>query len=281
MSQMQNRDFLALAREVKALGPHIHPPVPNPAPLGLFAFGLTTALAMVKHAELLGGDQKGADLYLTGFALFFGGLLQVIAGLGEIKRNNIFGYTAFLLYGGFWMSLSTVELVTFIAVGEPPSQPKGTQALFFLVGVFSFVLWICTLKMNKTICLLFGFLTVLLFTLMGGVRNETANQVAGYLGLITAAIAFWLGGVELINDVVGEGKELIPLGHWTENQFKFTGSFHVPSRIHGVTHTTVLQDSQYGPHDTASPTLTTWEEKVPFEGEEKVEKVTTEMSDAV
>jgi succinate-acetate transporter protein len=57
-----------------------HPSVPNPAPLGLIAFGLTTALLQVKHSRL-GGDSMqelaGVDVEVMGFALFFGGLLQV------------------------------------------------------------------------------------------------------------------------------------------------------------------------------------------------------------
>jgi succinate-acetate transporter protein len=59
---------------------HAPSSVPNPAPLGLIAFGLTTALLQVKHARL-GGDSAqelaGVDVEVMGFALFFGGLLQV------------------------------------------------------------------------------------------------------------------------------------------------------------------------------------------------------------
>ena len=54
--------------------------VPNPAPLGLIGFGLTTALLQVKHARLGGeGDEdlEGIDAVVLGFAMFFGGLLQV------------------------------------------------------------------------------------------------------------------------------------------------------------------------------------------------------------
>ena len=92
-----------LSREIKALRCELNPPVPNPAPLGLFGFGLTTALLQVKHTRVGGSqaqDLGGVDSMLLGFAMFFGGLLQLIAGLSEVKRNNIFGYTAFLLYGG-------------------------------------------------------------------------------------------------------------------------------------------------------------------------------------
>lgn len=64
----------------KAASKVITPSVPNPAPLGLIAFGLTTALQQVKHTRL-GGDNadvmKGVDTEMMGFAIFFGGLLQV------------------------------------------------------------------------------------------------------------------------------------------------------------------------------------------------------------
>jgi succinate-acetate transporter protein len=69
-----------IVASLKALSKDINPAVPNPAPLGLIAFGLTTALLQVKHARL-GGDSAedlaGVDVEAMGFALFFGGLLQV------------------------------------------------------------------------------------------------------------------------------------------------------------------------------------------------------------
>jgi succinate-acetate transporter protein len=70
----------SLVKEIHALQAHVHPPVPNPAPLGLIGFGLTTALLQLKHTRL-GGDEtvemEGVDTVVMGFALFFGGLLQV------------------------------------------------------------------------------------------------------------------------------------------------------------------------------------------------------------
>jgi succinate-acetate transporter protein len=68
--------------------------VPNPAPLGLMAFGLTTALLQIKHARFGGSDAvelSGVDVEVMGFALFFGGLLQVcflIRSIGLICNNS-------------------------------------------------------------------------------------------------------------------------------------------------------------------------------------------------
>ena len=206
-----------MVAEVKALQPHIHPAVPNPAPLGLIGFGLTTALLQMKHTSITGSlddDHDGFDALVLGFAMFFGGLIQAIAGLGEIKRNNVFGYTAFCLYGAFWMSFGTVEIVQLIADSPPQVNPKASQCMLVLVGIYTTILWICTFKMHLTINLLFGMLASTLYLLAGGVRNETVDKIGGYFGLITAAIAYWLAAAELINEILGEGEEIIPLGHF-------------------------------------------------------------------
>ena len=117
-TKQQSSDLGRLAAELHELGPFIHPPCPNPAPLGLFAFGLTTALLQVKHTGLAGDtqeDSKGTENLVWGFAIFFGGLLQVIAGIVEIKRNNVFGFTAFTTYGAsFIVPFDSFRLILII-----------------------------------------------------------------------------------------------------------------------------------------------------------------------
>lgn len=254
----------AIMKEIKALGPNIHPPVPNPAPLGLFAFGFTTALLQMKHTRLTGSnkdDMAGVEHIVWGFALFYGGLLQLIAGICEIKRNNIFGYTAFLSFGAFWVSLGTSNiLVNFYRVisGDLDNiffNPKAIQTMFILMGMFTFVLWICTFKLNMTLSVLIFSLMMTFFLLAGGVVSTTIDYIAGWFGLFTAAVAFWLASAELINDIHGGGNVIIPLGQFPSNDFQFTHGFHVPGRIHGVTHHGVLKESMYGPDNLDHPTL--------------------------
>lgn len=206
-----------VVEEMKALQPHIKPAVPNPAPLGLIGFGLTTALLQMKHTRITGDSTEamdGVDALTLGYAMFFGGLVQLVAGLGEVKRNNLFGYTAFCLFGAFWMSLGCAEIVQLVADDPPPFNAKAVQCMLFLVGVFTSILWICTFKMHLTINMLFGMLASTLFLLSAGVRNETVDKVAGYFGLGTAFIAYWLAAAELINEILGEGTEIIPLGRF-------------------------------------------------------------------
>jgi succinate-acetate transporter protein len=205
---------LLLVEELKALKENVRPPVPNPAPLGLFAFGFTTALLQLRHTRIGGDDPAdidGVTIVVVGFGMFFGGFLQVVAGISEIRRNNLFGYTAFLLFGGLWMSIATMDIVQMLADAE--SNPKAITALLFLSGLFTFILWLCSFKMNKTLNLLFMLLATTLFLLSGGVYNETVDKVGGWFGIATSAVAYWLAAAELINEIYGEGKrEIIPLG---------------------------------------------------------------------
>jgi succinate-acetate transporter protein len=228
-----------IVRGIEDLAQHVHPPVPNPAPLGLIAFGFTTCLLQMKHTRLTGSDPDdlaGVNLLVLGFAMWFGGLLQIIAGLSEIRRNNIFGYTAFCVYGGFWMSLGTVNIVSLLATNAPPSNALASEAMLFLLGVVSFMMWVLTFQLNKTICSLFFLLTCTCFLLSFGTQNETVDVVGGYFGIATSANALWLAFVELVNDVMGHGKEIIPLFHWHWNRPpRHGGGLHVPGRIRGHT----------------------------------------------
>src|SRR5947209_9617098 len=74
-------------------------PAADPAPLGLAAFALTTFILSGHNASFI------PDVAWIGLALFYGGLVQLLAGMWEFRNRNVFGSTAFSTYGGFWMSL--------------------------------------------------------------------------------------------------------------------------------------------------------------------------------
>ena len=66
----------------------------NPAPLGLFGFGMTTVLLNLHNAGIF-----ELNSMILAMGLCYGGLAQIIAGIMESKKNNTFGMTAFLSYG--------------------------------------------------------------------------------------------------------------------------------------------------------------------------------------
>lgn len=84
-----NEDQLAIiASNIEKLSKHVHPSVPNPAPLGLLGFGLTTALLQLKPTGIGGADTVGVDTAVMGFAMFFGGLLQVRRTMARMDHRN-------------------------------------------------------------------------------------------------------------------------------------------------------------------------------------------------
>lgn len=106
---------------------------------------------------------------------------------------------------------------------------KAVQAMSVLMGMFTFVMWICTLTMNATIAILFFLLTSTFFLLAGGVEDDTVDKVAGWFGMATAATAYWLGAAEIINDIIGEGHDVIPLGSFQRSML--SGGAHVAGNL--------------------------------------------------
>src|SRR6266704_5540557 len=105
------------------------PAVANPAPLGLSAFALTTFVLSSSNAGFLFPAVGVGGAVVIGLAIFYGGLVQLIAGVQEFRAGNTFGATAFCSYGGFWMALGFVLLPLFTS-----SAGKTGQNLVELVG---------------------------------------------------------------------------------------------------------------------------------------------------
>src|SRR5580698_9986633 len=78
----------------------LRPDRANPAPLGLFGFGMTTVLLNLHNAGFF-----KLNAMILAMGLCYGGAAQVIAGVLEFRKNNTFGMTAFISYGFFWLSL--------------------------------------------------------------------------------------------------------------------------------------------------------------------------------
>ncbi|WP_079419863.1 acetate uptake transporter [Thiomonas intermedia] len=169
----------------------------NPAPLGLSGFALTTWLLSMVNA----GWFPGADVPMVLAAAFaFGGTAQFVAGVMEAVVGNGFGFVAFCGYGAFWWSFAL--FVDFFAKGV-----GGPFVGWYLLlwGVFTTYLWIATWKKGRALMLVFTALVPTFFLLAAGAitGNGGLSIFGGYLGLITAALAFYLAAAEIINEAWG------------------------------------------------------------------------------
>ena len=65
--------------------------IADPGPLGLAGFAATTFVLSSFNAHLI--DQNLLTVVLP-LALFYGGLIQLLAGMWEFRKGNTFGATA-------------------------------------------------------------------------------------------------------------------------------------------------------------------------------------------
>ena len=179
----------------------------NPAPLGLLGFGMTTILLNFHNAGFY-----PLDSMILAMGLFYGGLAQLIVGLLEWKKGNTFGTTAFASYGVFWLTLVALIILpkTSLGIAGPDKQTMGT--FLALWGVFTFLMFIGTLRLNRALQAVFGSLTVLFILLALGdwFQAESITRIAGWEGILCGATAIYAAMAQVLNEVYG--KVVMPLG---------------------------------------------------------------------
>lgn len=184
----------------------------NPAPLGLFGFGMTTVLLNLHNAGIF-----EMNAMILSMGMFYGGIAQIIAGIMESKKNNSFGMTAFISYGFFWLSL--VALIVMPKLGWA-SAASGTAMIAYLIiwGIFTFLLFLGTFRLNRALQVVFGTLVILFFLLAAGdaTGNASLKTFTGYEGILCGASAIYTGAAGLLNEVYG--RTVLPIGPVTKKQ---------------------------------------------------------------
>ena len=179
--------------------PQTPPAVADPAPLGLAAFALTTFLLSAKNAQWT----DGTDAWL-GYALGYGGLVQLLAGMWEFRNRNVFGSTAFSTYGGFWIGLGLyIVLVAKEGNADQVANDLGWILLAFAIFNTYMLLW--STQVNLAVFGVFLTLEITEIVLFIGnfSTNETTIKIGGYVGVITALVAWYTSAAGVINGMLG------------------------------------------------------------------------------
>jgi succinate-acetate transporter protein len=179
----------------------------NPAPLGLLGFGMTTVLLNLHNA----GFYELNSMVLA-MGICYGGAAQIIAGAMEWKKGNTFATTAFVSYGLFWLSL--VTLIVLAKLGwSVPSDEKSMAAYLAMWGLFTAVMFVGTLRLNRALQVVFASLTVLFFLLAIGDftgASVSFKHATGYEGIFCGFSAIYAGLAQVLNELFG--KTALPLG---------------------------------------------------------------------
>jgi len=179
----------------------------NPAPLGLLGFGMTTVLLNLHNA----GFYELNSMILA-MGICYGGAAQIVAGIMEWRKGNTFATTAFLSYGLFWLSLVVLVLLAKLGWGAP-SNDTAMAAYLAMWGLFTVVMFIGTLRLNRALQAVFGTLTILFFMLaIGDFTGASAGfkHLTGYEGIVCGFSAIYAGLAQVLNELFG--KTVLPLG---------------------------------------------------------------------
>jgi uncharacterized protein len=196
-------------------------PVADPAPLGLAAFALTTFLLSGHNATFI------PDAIWVGAALFYGGVIQLLAGMWEFRNRNVFGATAFSTYGGFWLALGI--FVTLISAssgfaGLLKGSDVDNSLAWFLISfaVFNTYMLMWATRVNFAVTGVFLTLEITEILLAIGFFRVAHGMspymihVGGWAGIVTAAVAWYTSAAGVVNGM--STRAVLPVGRpmWGE-----------------------------------------------------------------
>jgi hypothetical protein len=206
---------MSVSEDREEVAPRVQPaaaaaPIADPGPLGLAAFALTTFLLSTVNAHWTHGNSAGTAF--LGYALAYGGLAQLLAGMWEFRNRNVFGATAFSSYGAFWIGL-------FVWIKNAPAA-TGHDLGWILVAFAIFNTYMLIMSSQVNLAVFCVFLTLELTEIFLAIGNFMDNglggisQFGGYIGILTAFVAWYTSAAGVANGLGGRlrlpvGKPLI------------------------------------------------------------------------
>jgi uncharacterized protein len=195
------------------------PAIADPAPLGLAAFALTTFLLSAVNAGLA---KTSTGFAWWGYAIAYGGLIQLLAGMWEFRNKNVFGATAFSTYGGFWIGVGL--WLHFIAptAKNPVSLNRDLGWILLAFAIFNLYMLIISTQVNMAVFLVFLTLQLTeIFLVIGNFTTKVAALppdptsskwivIGGIIGIITALVAWYASAAGVMNGL--KGKAVFPVG---------------------------------------------------------------------
>ncbi|QFT87904.1 Inner membrane protein YaaH [Bacillus sp. THAF10] len=183
----------------------------DPSALGLFGLAMVTLVASSQKLGLT----EGTSLILP-WAIFLGGLAQLIAAILDSKHNNVFGTTAFGAFGLFWFGVGTTWLIQAGAFGErlqAMADPKQLGVAFIGYLIFSLFMTVGAMGTHKvlfSIFVLIDFLFIGLSLSSFGIMYEFSHMLAAISELLIALLSFYGSAAAVLN--LHFGQVVLPVG---------------------------------------------------------------------
>jgi succinate-acetate transporter protein len=184
--------------------------IAEPAALGLI--GLAVAALVLGSADL--GLTSGVfKSLMMPWVLFFGATAQLIAGLIEFKRNNVFGATVFSTYA---MTMYAIAITLLITIFTDVKFDISHYA-YGLIGIlfFSLIATVASLMTNKVLFSILIVVDLAVVFLIPHYLFKMTPIPAGIFLILTSVLSFYAAAAVLINTMAK--KTVLPLGNpiWT------------------------------------------------------------------
>jgi len=172
--------------------------IADPGPLGLAAFAMTTFVLSCFNAGFFGAKSPLEAVVLP-LALFYGGFSQLLAGMWEFRKANTFGALAFTSYGAFWLSFAAY--VKFVAPGLGAGAASATGLYLLGWTIFTAYMTVASLRVSVAVAAVFValLLTYALLTVGAFAGSAGISVIGGYLGLLTAVLAWYASFAGVVN----------------------------------------------------------------------------------
>ncbi|CAF3609040.1 unnamed protein product [Rotaria sp. Silwood1] len=176
----------------------------NAAPIGYCAFGLTL---FVYSFYMAGATVPiGTSPHIAmGLALFYGGLIQFLAGLFELRIGNNFNALLFCSYAGYWFGLGALYAYTFSFLTnlttDSSVQYKALGVFYLAWTIFTILMLIASIRKNIALVIFFFFL-MLVYVLFTAsyfqLWDQNLSRAGGAFGIVTAIILWYIGFASLM-----------------------------------------------------------------------------------
>ncbi|KGP92245.1 membrane protein [Pontibacillus chungwhensis BH030062] len=183
----------------------------DPSAIGLFGLAMVTLVA--SSAKL--GWTDGVSFVLP-WAIFLGGIAQLIASMLDSKHNNTFGTTAFGAFGLFWLGVGTSWLIDFGVFGEAAAaavDPNQLGIAYIGYLIFSLFMTVGAMETHKVLFFIFVFIDFLFIGLSLstlGIMPHAMHSLAAIAEFCIALLSFYGSAASVLNTHFG--RVTLPVG---------------------------------------------------------------------
>lgn len=180
----------------------------DPGAWAVTAFATTSFMLGMYNTHLL---SPGGLAVVFPVAFFFGGLIQIIVGVLEVARGNVFGAVVFGTYGPFWVIYAAIQ--TWYGSHIATSSANSAVALFLaMFAVLTFYFFIASLRTDMVLVAVFLliFAGLVLLAIGAGEEWTRVTKAGGWVTLAFAVLAWYHAASDVISFTFG--RRVLPVG---------------------------------------------------------------------